>query len=396
MPKFFNSDILKPEIQDFINRNLNIDIPKLILKGSPFTKASAQELAVQIEGKKKATKKIPKWFNTSNILYPPKLNLEQSSSEITANYKANLIGKGELIDLTGGFGVDDMAFATKAEMVYYCETNEDLSELVKHNAQQFGFNNIEFIIGDSQSFLKQSQKVETIYVDPSRRANTGRVFLLKDCEPNVIENQDLYLQKAKKVIIKAAPLLDISSALADLKKVSEVHIISVNNECKELLFVLENHQKNEPEIYCALINDVKTTIEKFSYSEEKALTLKHIALATYLYEPDVAILKAGFFKSLTVKYKVAKLHQHTHLYTSTALVDDFPGKSFKVIISTLFQNFKADKSILKANVVTRNFDLKPDEIKKKFKIKDGGSVYLFFTTNYKDQKIVIQAERLDK
>ncbi|MEO5910467.1 MAG: hypothetical protein ABIP95_06240 [Pelobium sp.] len=396
MYKFVNPEILNTAVQDFINNNLNIDIQKLILKGSPFPKVTVQELAVQLEGKKKAQKKIPKWFNTSGILYPPKLNLEQSSSEITANYKANLIGNGELIDLTGGFGVDDMAFAAKAELVYHCETNEALSELVKHNAQQFELKNIEFIVGDSLSFLKQSRKVDTIYVDPSRRANTGRVFLLKDCEPNVIENLDLYLQKAKKVIIKAAPLLDISSALADLKKVNEVHIISVNNECKELLFVLENHQKNEPKIYCALINDSKTTIEQFSYSEEKALALKHTALATYLYEPDVAILKAGFFKSITLKYQVAKLHQHTHLYTSTNLVDDFPGKIFKVIKSGIFQNFKADKSIAKANVVTRNFDLKPDEIKKKFKIKDGGSTYLFFSTNSKDQKIVIQAERLAK
>lgn len=390
----FIQKISLTDVQDFINKNLNVNLQKLILKGSPFTDVSIQEIAIQIEGKKKVEKKLPTWFKTNHILFPPKLNLEQSSSELTANYKSNLIADGDLIDLTGGFGVDDFAFAKKAKKVHHCELNEELSKIVAHNFKQLGVTNVEFKIGDSQKTLNQFKKVTTIYVDPSRRADSGRVFLLKDCEPNVVTNQDLYLAKADKVIIKAAPMLDISAALQELKQVSQVHIISVNNECKELLFVLEKKQKAEPEIFCALLNNQKERVFAFKFSEEKALQIKNKTIKNYLYEPDAAILKAGFFKSLTQQFAVDKIHQHTHLYTSEELVENFAGKTFKIINTKLFQNFKASKALAKANVVTRNFHLKPEEIKKQFKIKDGGELYLFFCTNDKEQKVVLEVQRV--
>jgi precorrin-6B methylase 2 len=394
MNELLNPEILKPEVQDFIHAHLKVDLQKLILKGSPFDNISMQELAIQIEGKNKSEKKLPSWYKTKGILFPPKLNLEQASSEITAKYKASLIVKGVLIDLTGGFGIDDFAFAATAEKVFHCEINAPLSAIVKHNAKILGLENIQFIIGDSQKFLDQNQKAETIYIDPSRRANSGRVFLLEDCEPDILKNLDLYLKKAERVIIKAAPMLDISAAVKSLKNVQEVHIVSVNNECKELLFILKKLPVKSIKYYCALLKVDETKVYEFDEAQEKELEIKPQKLQNYLYEPDVAILKAGFFKSLVEKFGVDKIHQHSHLYTSIELKPDFPGKIFKVIDTFDFNQFTKSKALAKANVVTRNFQWKPEEIKKQFKIKDGGEDFLFFTTDYKNNPIVIQAKKV--
>ena len=391
----FIERITKPAIQDFIYKNLHSELQKLILKGSPFKDVSIQEIATQIEGRKRIEKKLPTWFKTDGLIYPPKLNLEQSSSEITANYKTTLIGDGNLIDLTGGFGIDAYYFAKKAAKVLHCELNEELSAIVQNNFKHLGISNVEFKIGDGLKVLQQIKKVNTVYIDPSRRDDLGKVFLLKDCEPNVLLYQDLYKTKADKVIIKAAPMLDISAALQKLKHVSEIHIVSVNNECKELLFVIEKHTKTEPGVFCALLNKDEKRVYTFKYSEEKSLKVIPQPIKNYLYEPDAAILKAGFFKSLVQNFEVSKLHQHTHLYTSENMVSNFPGKIFKIVKKTAFLNFKIDKSLSKANVVTRNFHLKPDEIKKKFKIKDGGNIYLFFCTAYNEQKIIIEVNRMN-
>ena len=389
----FNPELLKPKVQDFIKKNLKTDLTKLILKGSPLPNISIQEIAIQIDGKNRIEKKLPTWFKTEGVLFPPKINLEQSSSEITANYKAQIINKGDLIDLTGGFGVDDMAFADKAKTVFHCELDSNLSSIVAQNAKVLGKSNVKFILGDSQKFIEKTHKIANIFIDPSRRQNSQRVFILKDCEPNVVENQALYLKKADKVIIKAAPMLDVSAALKELKKVSEVHIVSLNGECKELLFVLENRVIEETKVICALLNQNNQNVYEFSYSEEKSFQNQSFAIQKYLYEPDTAILKGGFFKSITQKFNVQKLNPNTHLYTSQEISKNFPGKTFEVIQQIPFNNFSSAKAIKKANVVTRNFDLKPDEIKKQFKIKDGGEDFLFFITDFKEQKQVIWAKR---
>jgi len=380
-------------VQDFINKNLKTDVSKLILKGSPFPDLSVKIIATQVESKNRSEKKLPTWFKTNGIIYPAKLNLEQSSSEITAKYKASLVNNGSLIDLTGGFGVDDYYFAQKATSIIYCEINEELSAIVKHNFDILGIKNVTASAGDSHQLLKKSQGFDVIYIDPSRRANSGRVFLLKDCEPDVLENRITYLHKAKRVIIKAAPMLDIQSAIKDLKQVAEVHVVSVKNECKELLFILEQKAVAEPMIHCAVLNGTETKVISFSYSEEKNTKSNAGKVLNYLYEPDASLLKAGMFKLLTEKYPVSKVHQHSHLYTSNELID-FPGKRFKIVKTILFNDFTKAQVPKQINVVCRNFDLKPDELKKRLKLNDGGSDFLFFTTNYKEQKIVIHAQKV--
>ncbi len=386
--------LISKEVQDFITNNLKTDLSKLILKGSPFADLDIKKIAIQIESKNKAIKKLSTWYKTNGIIYPPKLNLEQASSEVTANYKASLINNGSLIDLTGGFGSDAYYFAQNASSVTHCETDEELSEIVKHNFEVLGIKNVTTVVGDSTEFLKNcKENFETIYVDPSRRANAGRVFMLKDCEPDVVANQKLYLKKAKRVIIKAAPMLDIQAALKDLKNVVEIHVVSLKNECKELLFVLEQDATDEPTINCVLLGSQDSKIISFNFAEEKKAESKAGKLKNYLYEPDACILKAGMFKLLTERYPVSKVHQHSHLYTSNELID-FPGKRFKIVKSILFNDFTKAQVPKQINLVCRNFNLKPDELKKQFKLKDGGNDFLFFSTNYKEQKIVIHATKL--
>lgn len=389
-----NKKLLSEEVQAFIEKNINTDINKLILKGSPIDGISAKELATQIQTKKSAQKKIPTWYNAKGIIFPPKLNLEQSSSEATAAYKSELILDKILVDLTGGFGVDDYYFAKKAKHVVHCEINEELSQIVKHNAQILGIENISFYNGDSSSYLSSIKKTATIYIDPSRRANSGRVFLLEDCEPNVIENLDFYLKKAEKIIIKVAPMLDIDAVINLLKNVSEIHIVSLNNECKELLIVIDQQKPSDIVLKCVLINSNSSKIYSFNYKEEKNIEIKYGAVSNYLYEPDASFLKAGLFKSVAKKFSISKLNPNSHIYTSKEIIEDFAGRTLKVKELFDYKQFEEKNKIKQGNVITRNFHLNPEAIKKKCKIKDGGENYLYFTTDKNEKKIVIVCERL--
>lgn len=388
-----NPAILDEEVQLFIDKNLDADINKLILKKSPFAKVSSKELAEQIQSKKSIQKKLPTWFNTKGIIFPPKLNTEQSSSEQTAAYKNNLILNGDLVDLTGGFGIDDYYFSKKAKHVTHCEINEKLSAIVKHNAEILKIDNIRFFTGDSLDFLKSINQTDTIYVDPARRNTSGRTFLFEDCEPDIINQLAIYQQKSKRIIIKAAPMLDIDAAVNALKNVAEIHIISLNNECKELLFIIDKSIKRKT-INCILINNLKTSIYSYTYREEKDINISFSSIKSFIYEPDAAFLKAGLFKTIAKEFKVDKLHVNTHIYTSDQQISNFPGRTLKVLEISDFKSFSEDNKIKKANLITRNFPFKPDELKKKLKISDGVEVYLYFITDKDEQKMVVRCERL--
>lgn len=389
-----NKNILNPEVQKFINSNLKSNITKLILKGSPFEEVSIQELAEQIEAKKRCEKKLPTWFNTENIYFPNKLNIEQTSSEITAKFKADLISGETLVDLTGGFGVDSYYFSKKIEHVIHCETNQQLSKIVKHNYSKFNIQNIETYIGDGFNKLKELEKIDWIYIDPSRRNDIkGKVFLLEDCLPNVPQNLDLLFKKSNNILVKVSPILDITSALNELKFTKQVIVLAVNNEVKELLFLLEKNYTQTIEINTINFSKNKTQQFKFIHKDNYNLTFSEPNI--YLYEPNSAILKAGGFNFIGNSYNIFKLHQHAHLYTSDELID-FPGRIFK-IDTVLSYNKKILKKYLnnnKANITTRNFPDTVAQIRKKTGIKDGGSHYLFFTTNTKNKPIVIACHKL--
>lgn len=385
-----NSNILQYDVQVFITKNLNIDATKLILKGSPFLKISIQELANQILAKKKSEKKLPTWFGAENIYYPNKLSIEQSSSEITAKYKAKIISGNSIIDLTGGFGVDCYEFSKHFNTVVYCEINTKLSEIVTHNYKQLQVENITTVAGNGLDYLKKStKKFDCIYIDPSRRNDIkGKVFLLKDCLPNVPENLELLFEKSDTILIKNSPILDISSTINELRYVKEIHIVAIENEVKELLFLLEKGYNNQTEI--KTVNFSKKGNQFFKYEYQSEVVPTYSLPLTYLYEPNTAILKSGGFHHVSKFYKVDKLHQHSHLYTSDNIID-FPGRKFKVKHILSYDKKQLLKMLpdKKANITTRNFPKTVAQIRKETRINDGGETYIFCTKNKDEKNIVI-------
>ena len=383
--------ILNAEIQAFINNSIGKSISKLALQKNPFQDVDWISILNQIEAKTKSKDKLPTWFSTKNIIYPTKISIEQTSSEKTASYKSTIVSGDSLIDLTGGFGVDDYYFAKKIKAVAHCEINPDLSNLVRHNFEQLDAKNINCYSGDSLATLTSlNKKWDWIYIDPSRRNDAkGKVFMLKDCLPNVPENIDFYFKNSDSILIKTAPLLDISAGLLELKNVKNIHIVALENEVKELLWEL--HKEYSGTITIKTINIVKNKTETFDFilNEESELPYYNLP-QKYLYEPNSAIMKSGGFNEVSTFFKVNKLHNFSHLYTSEKLID-FPGRIFE-IINTLVYNKTEMKTHLEnkqANITTRNFPDTVESIRKKWKIKDGGNVFCFFTTDENNRKIVL-------
>lgn len=392
-----NKNILHPEVQSYINDNLKINIEQFIFKGSPFKDVSVQELANQVIAKQKSEKKLPTWFQTKNIYYPPKLSIEQTSSEITAGYKSKLVNGDSIIDITGGFGVDCYAFSKRFKKVVHCEINEELSEIVSYNYEQLEVSNIRTVATDGLEYLKNtSEKFDCIYIDPSRRNDTkGKVFLLSDCLPNVPENLDFLFEMSDTILVKNSPILDISSTINELKFVKEIHVVAVNNEVKELLFLLKKEYKGLIEIKA--LNILKNKNQHFDFKLGDDFKFEYSIPLKYLYEPNSAILKSGGFNQIASQQKVNKLHQHSHLYTSEKLVKDFPGRIFEINNVFTYNKKKIKKEITetKANITTRNFPKTVAQIRKETKLKDGGNSYLFFTTNINNELIVIDCTKTD-
>lgn len=391
--------LLHPEIQQFITQHFKGDVNKWVLKGSPFPTVNIQDLATQMTGKRKAQKKLPTWFSSSKVLYPPSLNLEQCSSEITGKYKANRVNGNRLIDLTGGFGVDVFFFAKNIKEVTHCELNQKLSALAQHN-----FNALLpekkacFHSGDGIAFLEQSSSTyDWIYLDPARRSEAGgKVFRLEDCTPDILKHLPLLLDKGKNILVKTSPLLDLHLGCTQLKKVHEIHIVAVANEVKELLWVLSADKQSElPLIKCI---DFKKNKTDYFESEFPTLSTPNCPLSSpkkYLYEPNAAVMKSRLFYRLSKAKKVAKLHPNSHLFTSEKIID-FPGRTFEIRQQLPYKpkRLKKELGLEKANISTRNFSKTPEQLKKELKLKDGGDTYLFFTTDLQQQKIVLICEKV--
>ena len=392
-----NSPILHKDVQDFITKNLNTDITKILLKGTRFEGVTTKAIVEQIEAKKRCQKKLPTWFSTDGIYFPNKLNIEQTSSEATAIHKASLVSGKSLIDLTGGFGVDCYYFSKVMDHVTHCEINSDLSSIVSHNLNQLEVSNIETIASDGLEYLKQShKKIDWIYIDPSRRHDVkGKVFFLKDCLPNVPEHLDTLFEHSDHILIKTAPLLDISAGIKELNHVKTIHVVALNNEVKELLWVLEKGYSEAINIVCTNLGKQDQEEFQFLLEEESSSNVTYDLPQQYLYEPNAAILKAGAFKSIAKHYELHKLHAHTHLYSNNMLIS-FPGRRFKIDKVLPFNKKRLKyENISKVNIATRNFPESVDQIKKRFHLKDGGKIYLFFTTNIQDEKIVLVCSKIE-
>lgn len=391
-----NQNILQKEVQAFINVNLQTDIPILLFQKSPFETVSTKELAEQIEAKLKSKSKLPTWFSTENIYYPNKLNISQTSSELAANYKASIINGSSLADITAGFGVDCYSFSKILKHVYHIEKNENLSKIALHNFKRIGVSNIDFVTADGIEFIRETnEKFDCIFVDPSRRTNTNKkVFYLTDCEPDVTKHIDLLFSKSDTILIKTGPLLDLSVGLHQLKHVSEIHIIALANDVKEVLWVLKQGFIEEPSIKAVNLKPNSQDIFEFLGSEEKAAVPQFSEPKKYLYEPNAALLKSGAFKLISSRFTIQKLHLHSHLYTSRIL-QTFPGRSFEIKTVLNYNKKEIQKlRLTSANITTRNFPDSVATIRKKLKLKDGGVDFLFFTKNIEDKRIVIHCYKV--
>ena len=368
----------------------------VLLKKNNFDAISSKELAQQIESKKKCVVKLPTWFSATEIYYPPKLNIEQSSSEKTALYKAGLLSGNSLLDLTGGFGVDSYFFSQKIPEIILCEISRELSEITAHNANILRAHNIKVLNVDGIEYLDKSHKsFDWIYTDPSRRDKTkSKVFKLSDCSPDITEHLDLLKDKSKAILLKTSPLLDITIGIKELKNVEEIHVVAVNNDVKELLWIIKDNNPPDPLIKTINIKNTRDEVFVFKRSIENTTKSGFSRPLEFLYEPNAAILKAGAFKTLGNKFHLKKLHEHTHLYTSEKEVK-FPGRVFR-ILSTHPYNKKSMASLNagRANVTIRNFPIPVADIRKKHKIMEGGELYLFFVKDINNKLLILKCSKV--
>ncbi|MFM2293549.1 MAG: hypothetical protein RIS29_3362 [Bacteroidota bacterium] len=392
---------MNQETLQFISQNKTADVHQLALQASRFSDVDMPFAVRQINGLQKVKHKIPLFYNTDNILFPVQLSLEQSSSESTAKYKSTLCEGNLLIDLTGGFGIDCCFMSAHFKEAIYVERNTELCELATHNFKVMNKQHIDINNTQTEDFLtKNTRKADWIFIDPARRSSAGKkLVLLSDCEPDVALLYPTLLEQAQKVMIKLSPMMDITAATKELPTVSEIHIISVENECKEVLLILDQDKQYEQLIKTVHIrkDGSQSGIQFLTNEEQAAIATYTNEVLEYLYEPDSSVMKSGAFKLISEKFKANKLHINSHLYTSSECINEFPGRAFKVskVWKNSKQNIKELSVKLKqANISTRNFPLSPEELRKKLKIKDGGETYLFATTLNNSEKVIIETYKL--
>lgn len=385
---------LQKKIQDYIRENLNANTDKILFSKNKEN-LDIKLIVEQIQARKKAQKKVPSWSNNSEIFYIS-LSLEQATNEILAEIKSEFFEGKTCLDLTGGMGIDSFFLATSFEKVYYVEQSPDVFEVTKHNFQVLETKNITCYNIDALSFLESYQeKADLIYLDPARRNSAKeKVYFLEDYEPNVLNLLDILLEKSKQIFIKTSPMLDIQKAIQDLKYVQKVYILSLQNEVKEVSYLL-GKEKQEIIYKCIEVSNTKT--KKHINFQKKSIQKVNYSLAKkYLYEPFASALKAQVFNSIAQYYKLEKLHPNSHLYTSDNLKQNFFGRSFEVLAKTKLSK----KEVLaylpkrKANITTRNFPLSVKEIRKKLNVKDGGEIYLFATTDIQENKIILICKKI--
>ena len=383
---------------EFIRAHSRDDVRLLALQAPRYPDVDMPVAIVQIAGRQAAANKIPSWQSIEELWYPRHLSMEQCSSEITAQYKSTLADGETLTDLTGGFGIDCAFMASRFRKVSYVERQEELCEIAKHNFPLLGLKHITVYNEDGVAHLQKMEPVDCIFIDPARRnEHGGKTIAISDCEPDVEELEELLLSKGKQIIIKLSPMLDLTLALKSMKHAREVHVISVNNECKELLLIIGNEPSRLIPIHC--INLTSKEKQTFTFTREEELASECFytkELGKYLYEPNASILKAGAFRNIASRYEVKKLHPNSHLYTSDLWIENFPGRSFLITGQCSFNKKEIKETIgelKKANITVRNFPATVAEIRKRTKLSDGGEVYLFATTLSNEQKVFIRCSK---
>lgn len=378
--------MISPKEILFIEKNKDKDPYQIAMSAKKNPSLDIPKMASQIQARQKLSQKLPTWTSNPHIFFPKSISQEQASSEITAEFKASIVS-GNVLDLTGGMGVDSAAFAKKAKEVVYVERQQDLKEITAYNHAQLGYINIQHILGDGLAYLNQAVSTfDFIYLDPARRNAKGdKVLLFKDCEPNVLDFLPLIKDKSQ-LLLKTSPLLDLERAILELDGVDKIWVVCIKNEVKEILFLKSKNATLEPAIDIIELNFEHSVIFSGTLEAEKRKLTNIGPISNFLYEPHPGILKAGFFKLVETENMI-KINSNTHLYSSKELDTKFPGKSFQVIETGpvdmgWFIKHLPNKQV---NISTRNFPGKPEDLRKKLKLSDGGNFTLFGYRNHQNQ-----------
>ena len=388
---------------EFIRIHADEDVRQLAFLGKKNPEVDMAYALDQIAGRQKARVKIPSWASIDGIVYPPHISMEQCSSEQTARYKARIAGNGEkIVDLTAGFGVDMAFMSAGFKQAVHVEMQPQLCAISSENYKHLGLNHVQVVCSDGVGYLHQMEHADLIFIDPARRDQHGaRTYGIADCTPNVLEIIDEMLEKADRVLIKLSPMLDWQKAVSDIGRVSEVHIVSVANECKELLLEVKNGKGEKVKVFC--VNDDQVFSYEigephpFTLSPLHPFTLSLLHPFTFLYEPNASVMKAGCFQLIEQRFGVTQPDANSHLFLSEQKVDGFPGRGFVIErVSTMNKRElkEALAGIDKANVAVRNFPLSVADLRKRLKLKDGGDVYIFATTDAKKGHLVMVCRKI--
>lgn len=381
--------------QTFIREHREDDIRELALQAHRYSGIDVPFCVQQIAGWQTARRKLPTWAATEGILFPVHLSMEQCSSEQAAAYKRSICKPGHsLTDLTAGFGVDVTVMGRAFEHVNYVERNAELCDIARNNLPLLGIRHFTVFCTNAEDVLEQLPHQSLIYLDPARRDNNGgKVVAISDCTPDLSALQDRLLAHADCVMAKLSPMLDLTNILRELHHVSEIHIVSVDGECKEVLVMLQGSvpEDNEPQLFCVNIVKGKPLVFRAQLNDKSAPCIFADTPGAYLYEPNASIMKAGCFRQLATHYGLLKLHPESHLFTSDALVPDFPGRTFR-IRQVMGLKDKSLRSLGKANLTVRNFPATVAELRKRLKLRDGGSDYLFATTLADGSHVILCCE----
>lgn len=390
--------------RDFIESHLNDDVRQLALQKFPDD-VDKMLVLNQIEARQLLSKKVPSWASNPDLLFPKHLSIEQCSSELTAKYKASIIEGGDVfVDLTGGLGIDSYFLSEQFKTSYCVENQKELCDLAEHNFTVLG-RKITVVNEDSESFLSKNQNFDLVFIDPARRDIYNRKMVsLHDCSPDVVKLVETFPEMSPRkpsFLIKASPMLDISLITNELKNISEIHIVSVKNECKEILIKIEPGFDDELKYFCLNFvgNDLKSAqlFEFSEHSESFANSNYAPTIKRYLYEPNASLMKSGAFKLISQRFVIDKLHVNSHLYTSDNLIPDFPGRIFEVVGFAPFnKRIKKDllKDITEASVATRNFPLSANELRKNLNLKESDKNFVFGTTLIGEKKVVILCKKI--
>lgn len=390
---------MSDKTEKFILEHRNDDVRQLALRRQNTEGVDMAYALQQIDGWQRAKTKLPTWAATNGMVFPPHISMEQCSSEATATYKQKLAKGAKMADLTGGFGVDFSYMSRNFSHATYVEQQEHLCQTAQHNFKVLGLNNTSVVCTDAETFLHSlNEKLDLIYLDPARRDSNGKkTYAITDCTPDVVRLMPTLLSKAKKIIIKLSPMLDITEAANQLDCIDEVHVISVKNECKEMLLVADTeNRRSTMKIVC--VNDESTyTADETHEGRKGKYALQPIATTPpaagdMLLVPNASVMKAGCFSSLTDRFDIQKLDPNTHLFiaknadfienTQSTLLYTFPGKTYQIsaVSSMNSRELRSNlDGITHANIAVRNYPMSADQLRKKLKLKDGGDTYIFIT-----------------